>query len=108
MKCNVKDLSVLSYANEFTMWHYRTEDRVIPEGYFNNACDLLCEGDVIVLHQNVKIPRPLQFVFVREVDKENNIAKVEVVPPYAPLFAMYTPKEAAEENRAHDDGVSYE
>ena len=55
-----RELSILAYANGFTLWHYRTNDR--PEqvlssecsnpdytGYFAPACDLLRRGDQITV-----------------------------------------------------------
>ncbi|MDQ2105955.1 hypothetical protein [Azospirillum isscasi] len=46
-----KDLSVLAYANGFTLWHYTTPDAatlVDNSGYFNGASDLLRSGDMIL------------------------------------------------------------
>lgn len=46
-----KDLSVLAYANGFTLWHYTTVDLatdVDTAGYFNTAADMLNVGDIIV------------------------------------------------------------
>lgn len=46
-----KDLSVLAYANGFTLWHYITEDvaaAVDTSGYFNDAADMLRVGDIVV------------------------------------------------------------
>jgi len=46
-----KDLSVLAYANGFTLWHYTTIDLaadVDTTGYFNGASDMLRVGDIIV------------------------------------------------------------
>jgi hypothetical protein len=46
-----KDLSVLAYANGFTLWHYTTADiatDVDTAGYFNSATDMLRVGDIIV------------------------------------------------------------
>jgi hypothetical protein len=46
-----KDLSVLAYANGFTLWHYTTADsaaNVDGEGYFNAAIDMLRSGDIII------------------------------------------------------------
>lgn len=47
-----KNLTVLAYANGFTMWHYVTDDAiewVLTEGYFSPAHDMLRAGDQIVL-----------------------------------------------------------
>ncbi|TAN64477.1 MAG: hypothetical protein EPN20_08315 [Magnetospirillum sp.] len=46
-----KDLSVLAYANGFTLWHYTTADSattVDTSGYFNAASTMLRAGDIIV------------------------------------------------------------
>jgi hypothetical protein len=46
-----KDLSVLAYANGFTLWHYTTQDLaadVDTIGYFNGAADLLRVGDMVL------------------------------------------------------------
>ena len=49
------ELSVLAYANGFTLWHYRTMDRpadLVPaapgDGYFAAANELLRPGDQII------------------------------------------------------------
>jgi hypothetical protein len=46
-----KNLSVLAYANGFTLWHYTTPDAaadVDTTGYFNAASDMLRAGDMIL------------------------------------------------------------
>lgn len=46
-----KDLSVLAYANSFTLWHYTTFDSsVITAGYFNNAASMLRVNDLIIVN----------------------------------------------------------
>lgn len=50
MAYNAANLSVLTYANGFTLWHYTTRDRQVDAeavGYFNKGADLLRVGDVI-------------------------------------------------------------
>ena len=45
------DLSVLAYANGFTLWHYTTTDSAATAdttGYFNRAADMLRVGDMIL------------------------------------------------------------
>lgn len=45
------DLSVLAYANNFTLWHYTTIDTdTVAEtsGYLNNAADMLRVNDLII------------------------------------------------------------
>ena len=51
MAYNAKNLSVLAYANGFTLWHYGTTDTaavVDTAGYFNSAADMLRVGDMII------------------------------------------------------------
>lgn len=48
-----KDLSVLAYANGFTLWHYTTsdsEEMVLRNGYFNAAADMLRKGDTMIVN----------------------------------------------------------
>jgi len=48
------DLSVLAYANGFTLWHYKsaedTNGGMAGAGYFNAAADLLRAGDMLALN----------------------------------------------------------
>lgn len=51
MAFELKNLSVLAYANGFTLWHYATPDAaasVDDAGYFNAAADMLRAGDMIL------------------------------------------------------------
>lgn len=51
MAFNSKDLSVLAYANGFTLWHYTTQDiatDVDTSGYFNDAADMVRVGDMVL------------------------------------------------------------
>jgi len=46
-----KDLSVLAYANGFTLWHYTTVDLaadIDTAGYFNDASDMVRVGDMVM------------------------------------------------------------
>jgi hypothetical protein len=49
----LRNLSVLAYANGFTLWHYKsTTDKLTQTtktGYFADAADLLAEGDMVML-----------------------------------------------------------
>lgn len=48
---NAKNLSVLAYANGFTLWHYVTTDTADHVGagdYFKRASDMLRVGDMII------------------------------------------------------------
>jgi hypothetical protein len=51
MAFKLSDLSVLAYANGFTLWHYRTGDgaaQVDNAGYFDEAAEMLRAGDMIM------------------------------------------------------------
>lgn len=49
MALTLSNLSVLAYANNFTLWHYTTaDDAVTGGGYFNNAADMMNVGDLII------------------------------------------------------------
>ncbi|SDG53283.1 hypothetical protein SAMN05216241_11913 [Limimonas halophila] len=51
MAFRARNLSVLAYANGFTLWHYITEDTgaaATADGYFDAACEMLRVGDVLV------------------------------------------------------------
>jgi len=49
-----KNLSVLAYANGFTLWHYTTADAAVSgPGYFNYACRMLRVGDMILANVGV-------------------------------------------------------
>jgi hypothetical protein len=45
----LSDLSVLAYANNFTLWHYKTIDSsVTSAGYFNSASSMMSVNDLII------------------------------------------------------------
>ena len=50
-----RNLSVIGYANGFTLWHYKSSDAsatVDTSGYFNAAADMLRVGDFIFANLN--------------------------------------------------------
>jgi hypothetical protein len=50
------NLSALSYANGFTLWHYKTTDAagdVDTTGYFNGAAGMMRVGDFILANTGV-------------------------------------------------------
>ncbi len=53
MAFTLRNLSVLAYANGFTLWHYKsgadTLSRAGELGYFADAADLLAAGDMVML-----------------------------------------------------------
>ncbi|NJO36281.1 MAG: hypothetical protein HC871_00130 [Rhizobiales bacterium] len=51
MAYDPNNLSALTYANGFTLWHYKTADLaadVDTTGYFNDAASMLRIGDFIL------------------------------------------------------------
>jgi len=53
MAFSSKDLSVLAYANGFTLWHYTTVDLaadVYTSGYFDTATDMVRVSDMVLAH----------------------------------------------------------
>lgn len=52
MPFDVQKLSVLAYANGFTLWHYRddadTRAAILAAGYFNASAHLLRRGDMVL------------------------------------------------------------
>ena len=52
MAFSPRNLSVLAYANGFTLWLYKTRDRlgdVDDARYFGAASDLLANGDMVIV-----------------------------------------------------------
>jgi hypothetical protein len=49
----IRDLSVLAYANGFTLWHYKTGNDsladVASDSYFSDASDMISAGDMIMV-----------------------------------------------------------
>jgi len=48
-----KNLSVIAYANGFTLWHYASSDKLADisgEGYFNSVSSLQNTGDLIIVN----------------------------------------------------------
>jgi outer membrane protein assembly factor BamB len=55
MAYDASNLSALTYANGFTLWHYKTPDAastVDTTGYFNEAASMLRVGDFIFANAN--------------------------------------------------------
>jgi hypothetical protein len=49
----IRDLSVLAYANGFTLWHYKAGKDglsiVAGEDYFADASDMMAPGDMVMV-----------------------------------------------------------
>jgi hypothetical protein len=53
MSFDASNLSVLAYANNFTLWHYTSTDTsgtITGAGYFNNAVDMMRVNDLVVIN----------------------------------------------------------
>jgi outer membrane protein assembly factor BamB len=58
MAYDASNLSALTYANGFTLWHYKTPDAatdVDTAGYFNEAASMLRVGDFIFANANIDV-----------------------------------------------------
>jgi hypothetical protein len=49
----IRNLSVLAYANGFTLWHYKAGrdqlEHVETRDFFADAADMLVEGDMLMI-----------------------------------------------------------
>jgi hypothetical protein len=49
----IRDLSVLAYANGFTLWHYKAGDEtradIAGENFFADASDMMAGGDLVMI-----------------------------------------------------------
>lgn len=65
MSFTATDLSVLAYANNFTLWHYITiDDAVTGAGYFDKAVDMLRVGDMIIANVDTDGETPVNKFYV--------------------------------------------
>ena len=67
MAYQASGLSTISYANSFTLWHYRTEDsweKLAWAGYFDQAAKMLRQGDFMFVNCDVGSPNPTHGVLV--------------------------------------------
>ncbi len=59
------NLSVLAYANNFTLWHYTSTDaEITTSGYFDRAADMLRENDLIIANIDTSGPASTAFYVV--------------------------------------------
>jgi len=53
MAFTIRDLSVLAYANGFTLWHYKAGNDsvtdVAHDDFFADASDMMAVGDMILI-----------------------------------------------------------
>lgn len=68
------DLSVLAYANNFTLWHYTTVDKdVFEHGYFNSAQDMLRVNDLVIINQDTDAAQPVTKFAIVTSNKEGAV-----------------------------------
>lgn len=74
---SASNLSVLAYANNFTLWHYTTTDRAVTgAGYFNAAADMLRVNDLLIVNSDTDGTPSTNFYVVAS----NNEKSVTVKP----------------------------
>jgi 3,4-dihydroxy-2-butanone 4-phosphate synthase len=53
MAFTARNLSVLAYAQGFTLWHYKAPDHALlmlgRAGFFDTARDMIVPGDIVML-----------------------------------------------------------
>lgn len=53
MSFAIRNLSVLSYAQGFTLWHYKAGAarlaEVAADGFFDHAADMIAAGDMMMI-----------------------------------------------------------
>jgi len=59
------ELSVLAYANNFTLWHYTTtDDDVTTSGYFDKAAGMVRENDLIIANVDTDTGSPVTKFYI--------------------------------------------
>jgi len=61
------DLSVLAYANNFTLWHYVTKANAASigrDGFFNNAVDMFRKNDMVIINTDTDGAQPITKICV--------------------------------------------
>lgn len=72
MSFTASDLSVLAYANNFTLWHYTTtDDDVTIANYLDKAADMLRVNDLIIANVDTDGTPVTKFYLVTANDGSN-------------------------------------
>lgn len=72
-----KNLSVIAYANGWTLWQYYTEDSlktVEVDGYFDKVSCLCATGDIIIIVAKGQFGKETA---IRSIVLENNVVKLK-------------------------------
>ena len=67
MSFKSSNLSVLAYANNFTLWHYTTVDTEVTvetAGYLNDAADMVRVNDLIIMNIDTEDASPTTAIYV--------------------------------------------
>lgn len=75
---NPTDLSVLCYANGFTLWHYKTTDKqttALEGNYFNQSSGNLKVNDLIIMNSDIDEKPHTEFLIV--TGNDGNTVTVE-------------------------------
>jgi hypothetical protein len=83
MAYDSKSLSVLAYANGFTLWHYSTTESAATadtSGYFNGAADMLRVGDMILANTDTGGATPGAGLFVVVTNVANTVDVANLTP----------------------------
>lgn len=68
------DLSVLAYANNFTLWHYTTTDlSVQTPGYFNDAVTMLRKNDLLIVNTSTAANSPVMKFYIVTANDTNSV-----------------------------------
>ncbi len=74
MDFTLRNLSVLAYAQGFTLWHYRAAAapvaRATAQGFFDPASDMIAAGDMVL----VSAADGGRFLFVSSASEAGGIA----------------------------------
>jgi hypothetical protein len=81
MAYEAKNLSVLAYANGFTLWHYTTGNAtILSPGYFASASDMLRKGDLIIATVDAAGTPDAEMVVVRSASG-GSVVVADVMQP---------------------------
>ena len=73
MNFAIRNLSVLAYAQGFTLWHYKgtgqSLERIAGQGFFSPAADMLAAGDMML----VSAPEGGRVLFVAEASEARGV-----------------------------------
>ena len=72
-----KDLSVVAYANGWTLWQYYAEDsleKVEIDGYFDKVKDLCATGDIIIIVAKGQVGKETA---IRSILLEDGVVKLK-------------------------------